>query len=247
MRKTILTILAVGLLVTPARLASQQAEDKDNLPRVLAPHSVVAKKTLGEWSATWWKWAYAIPANDNPLLDSTGEKSKFGDVGPVFFLAGLFNTSGKVTRTVTIPSNKFIFFPLENFVNDNVGVTPRQTIGVLVSQIDGAIPGITELHASIDGQPVSNLFSHRETAPVFSYTLQLTDNLQQVVNGITTPDATGTVFPAVADGYYLMLSPLSAGQHVINFGGVAFGNPLDATYQVTVTRGHSVQPVVLVP
>src|SRR5213593_3086642 len=64
MRKTILTILAVGLLVTPARLASQQAEDKDNLPRVLAPHSVVAKKTLGEWSATWWKWAYAIPAND---------------------------------------------------------------------------------------------------------------------------------------------------------------------------------------
>jgi hypothetical protein len=77
--------------------------------------------------AVWWKWAYAIPANDNPLLDASGQKLKFGDVGPVFFLAGLFNTSGSVTRTVTIPANKFIFFPLENLVNDNVGVTPRQT------------------------------------------------------------------------------------------------------------------------
>jgi len=75
----------------------------------------------------------------------------------------------------------------------------------------------------------------------------LTNNLQQVVNGITTPDATGTVFPAVADGYYLMLSALPAGQHVINFGGVAFGSPLDVTYQLTVTSTRSVQPVVIVP
>src|SRR5213596_3443484 len=86
-----------------------------------------------------------------------------------------------------------------------------------------------------------------EAAPVFSYTLQLTDNLQQVVNGITTPDATGTVFPAVADGYYLMLRPLPAGQHVIKFGGVLFGGALDVTYQVSVTSTRSIEPVVLVP
>ena len=243
MKKTILTVLAAMLLVLPAKLAAQQ----ENFPHVVPPHSVVAGKTLGEWSAVWWKWAYAIPANDNPLLDASGQKSKFGDVGPVFFLAGLFNTSGSVTRTVTIPANKFIFFPLENLVNDNVGVTPRQTIDTLVSQIDAALPGVTALHASIDGREVGDLFSHRETAPVFSYTLQLTDNLQQVVNGITTPDATGTVFPAVADGYYLMLRPLPAGQHVIKFGGVFFGGSLDVTYQVNVTSTRSIEPVVLVP
>ena len=243
MKKTILTVLAAMLLVLPAKVASQQ----ENFPHVLPPHSAVAGKTLGEWSAVWWKWAYAIPANDNPLLDPSGEKSKFGDVGPVFFLAGLFNTSGSVTRTVTIPANKFIFFPLENLVNDNVGITPRQTIDTLVSQIDAALPGVTALHASIDGREVGGLFSHREAAPVFSYTLQLTDNLQQVVNGITTPDATGTVFPAVADGYYLMLRPLSAGQHVIKFGGVLFGGSLDVTYQVSVTSTRSIEPVVLVP
>jgi hypothetical protein len=190
MKKTILTVLAAMLLVLPATLAAQQ----ENFPHVPPPHSVVAGKTLGEWSAMWWKWAYAIPANDNPLLDPSGEKSKFGDVGP-FFLAGLFNTSGSVTRTVTIPANKFIFFPLENLVNDNVGVTPRQTIDTLVSQIDAALPGITALHASIDGREVGDLSSHREAAPVFSYTLQLTDNLQQVVNGITTRTQLVRSFP----------------------------------------------------
>lgn len=255
MQKSILTILATALLASTAL----QAQSSDG--RVLPPHSIVVGKTLGEWSAVWWKWAYAIPVNDNPLLDSTGAKSKFGDVGAVFFLAGLFNPSGSasVTRTVTIPANKFIFFPLENFVDDNVGngcTTPsstpcpsRLTIDALKAQINGALPGIRALHASIDGQPVSDsdLFSHREVAPVFSYTLQLTDNLQEVVNGITTPDATGTVFPAVADGYYLMLRPLPAGQHVINFGGTLFGNSLNVTYQVTVTPRHSVQPVIEVP
>lgn len=94
---------------------------------------------------------------------------------------------------------------------------------------------------------MGDLFSHREAAPVFSYTLQLTDNLQQVVNGISNPDATGTVFPAVADGYYLMLRPLPAGQHIIKFGGVFFGGPLDVTYQVSVTSTRSIEPVVLVP
>jgi hypothetical protein len=71
----------------------------------------------------------------------------------------------------------------------------------------------------------------------------LTDNLQQVINHITTPDATGTVFPAVADGFYLMLQPLSRGTHVVNFGGTAFGSTLDVTYNLTVTRKQSSAPV----
>jgi hypothetical protein len=44
-----------------------------------------------------------------------------------------------------------------------------------------------------------------------------------------------------------MLRPLSAGQHVIKFGGVLFGGSLDVTYQVSVTSTRSIEPVVLVP
>lgn len=235
----IAALLAVALAPSSARADGH----------VVKAHSVVADKTLSEWSALWWKWAFAFPVNDNPLLDTSGAKSKFGDVGDVFFLAGLYNPSGSssVTRTATISNDKFIFFPLQNFVNDNVGVSPRQTIDTLISQINGAIPGITALYASIDGKPVGDLFSHRETSPVFAYTLQLTDNLQQVVNNIHTPDATGTVFPAVADGFYLMLQPLSPGMHVLKFGGTSFGTTLDVTYNLTVTDKHSPGPVVLVP
>src|SRR5207247_2621893 len=116
MKKRILTVLAAMLLVLPAKLAAQQ----ENFPHVLPPHSAVAGKTLGEWSAVWWKWAYAIPANDNPLLALSGQKSKFGDVGPVFFLAGLFNASGSVTCMVTIPANEYIFFPMAYLVNEHV-------------------------------------------------------------------------------------------------------------------------------
>lgn len=231
----------------PATASGETESDDEDI--VVQPHAVVAGRTLGEWSASWWKWAYAFPTNDNPLLDTTGAKSHFGDVGDVFFLAGLFNipSSSSVTRTATVPSHKFIFFPLDNFVNDNVGVSPRVTIDVLYAQLAAAIPGITALHASLDGVPINNLEAHREISPVFSYTLQVTDNLQQVVNGIHTPDAQGTVFPAAADGFYLMLRPLPPGPHVLNFGGTTFGTTLDVTYNLTVTTTRSVAPMVLVP
>jgi hypothetical protein len=105
---------------------------------------------------------------------------------------------------------------------------------------------VTALHASIDGRQVSDLFDHREKAPVFSYTYQLTDNMAAIL-GYAGVDATGPIFPAVADGYYLMLRPLPPGQHVINFGGVMDGETLDVTYHVMVTSTPSRQPVMLVP
>ena len=242
-----------GSVFTPTEHESESSDDSFVLP----PHSVIEGKTLGEWSALWWKWASAIPATDNPLLDMTGDKAKFGDVGPVFFLAGVFGTAPPqgVVRTVTIPAGKYIFFPLENGSDDNVGngctapsATPcpgRLTIDQLVAQLAGYM-NVTALHASIDGTAIANLWAHREIAPVFSYTYPMTDNLWQTVYGYEGADAAGTIFPAVADGYYLMLRPLPPGQHTINFGGT-FGDAMDITYQVTVTPKVSPQPVLLVP
>src|SRR2546425_11650032 len=57
----------------------------------LPPDAEVGDRTLAKWSALWWKWAFAFPVNDNPVLDPNGNNTaKFGDVGPVFFLAGAF-------------------------------------------------------------------------------------------------------------------------------------------------------------
>jgi hypothetical protein len=253
--RPILAVFAV-LLVMPATVASQEEQES-----VMPPHSVVAGKTLQEWSAIWWKWALAIPVTDNPLFDTSGANSKFGDVGPVFFLAGALAKFGSpfpgpVTRSVTIPTNKFIFFPIANAWDDNVGngcavptTTPcagRLTIDQLFTQLAGLFT-VTALHASIDYKPVGGLFAHRETAPAFSYTAQITDNVAEALFGYAGADAPGTIFPAVADGYYLMLSPLPVGQHTINFGGTVSGASSDITYHVTVTAKPSPQPAVLIP
>jgi hypothetical protein len=241
MRKRILFLVATTVLICSAARSSGSNTCATPLP----PDSRVACRTLGEWSALWWAWAFSFPVNDNPLLDLTGEKAKFGDVGPVFFLAGAYNASGNVTRRATLPAGKFIFFPVVNLVNDNVGVSPRQTIDELTAALAAVIPPSPAIHASVDGTPVDQLQQHREIAPVFSYTLQSTDNLQQVLNHI--PDAQGTIFPVVADGFYLMLRPLPPGHHVINFGGSLLGPEFNVTYDVTVEETAQQQPTVLIP
>jgi hypothetical protein len=254
--------LGIGLLTMMLVPGAAQTDEHDgDHSVVVAPHSVVDGKTLQEWAALWEKWTFAFPVNDNPARDATGEKSKFGDLGRVFLLAGWFGSppSGTIYRSVTIPVNKFIFFSLESATDENVGncttqpTTPckgRLTIDELHAQLADAFK-VSSLHASIDGKQIGHLWQHREKAPVFSYTLQLTDNLYQAVNKYPYPDAVGTVFPVVGDGYFLMLKPLSVGHHTINFGGttVFAGNQqeVDVIYDVTVTPTVSLKPAVLVP
>ena len=254
-------VQVLAILLLPGTVLA--TERYGNPSPALPPHSFVYGKTLQEWSALWWKWIWSFPVNDNPDRDldpnKTGDKTKFGDVGPVFFLGGWLGEppSGPISRTVKIPANKYIFFGIETASNENVarGCTDpgkkcakRVTIDELYAELDPLIRSyVTSLHASIDGIPVPNLWQHREISPVFSYVLQLTDNLYEIVNGVTTPDAIGTIFPVVADGYYLMLRPLSIGRHTINFGGTLNGSSIDVTYEVTVTPNASFTPTVLVP
>jgi len=211
----------------------------------LPPDAEVGDRTLAKWSALWWKWAFAFPVNDNPVLDPNGNNTaKFGDVGPVFFLAGAFpGVPSPVQRTATIPANKFIFFPVLAVVNDNVQNLPSSVpISELYAQLASLIASVTELHASVDGVPVPGLRNHRLISPVFSYTLQ-SDN---VISKITNIPVVGTIFPVVADGFYLMLPPLAPGPHVINFGGSA-NFTIDITYNIKVTQAEVEQPAVLVP
>src|SRR4051812_4509681 len=187
---------------------------------VVAPHGTVAGKTLGEYSADWWKYIYETPAPDNALLDNTGAKAAIGQSGPVFFLAGKTDDgSGNpivVERSVTVTDQQNLFFPLINISTDNIFETTPKTADQLAADAKANIDGVTALHAKIDGVDVPDLFTHRETSPVFSYTLP-EDN---IYDALGAPEAAQTVSPAVSDGYWLMVAPLSAGTHDINFGGV---------------------------
>src|SRR4051794_39319289 len=49
--------------------------------------------SYGEWAASFWQWALSIPADRNPLFDTTGEFAGEGQSGPMWFLPGTFGAT----------------------------------------------------------------------------------------------------------------------------------------------------------
>src|SRR5262245_10634985 len=87
---------------------------------VLPNDAVVDGKTIGEWTAEWWKWIYAQPTNQSPLLDTDGSFAAQGQPGgSVFFLANIA-TPGAVSRSFTVEEGSYLFFPVRYVSLDNV-------------------------------------------------------------------------------------------------------------------------------
>jgi hypothetical protein len=196
-------ILAIGFMVVPLSTSAVAAP-------VLAPGSTVEGRTLGEWSAAYWQWIFSF--TDRLVLDTTGD--------PVYFLGASPGTP--VAYDVRIPEGRYLFFPALTTA-DSVG--PDETADDVRQRIANIRPLITELHATLNGVPIPNLFDHWEESPVFSATIP--------PDGFFSPPGT---FDALAGGYWLMLEPLPRGRHVLNFGGAvpAVGFAADATATITV-------------
>jgi hypothetical protein len=199
---------------------------------VLPPQSNPYGKPLGEWSGAWIQWAYSIPADQNPVLDTTGEFAAVGQSGPVWFLAGTFG--GPAERTVTVPAGKALFFPLAEggWVNTPEFGDPEwspEQEAFARSVIAAVIDGIAGLSCQIDGREVANLSEYRfQTPPDATYMIT------QPENSIWLPP--GTYGPSIDDGYWLMLAPLAVGEHTIHFTAAqADGSwATDVTYHLTV-------------
>jgi hypothetical protein len=223
-----LSVGAAGVAVTAARA------------NILPPNSHAFGKTYGAWSAAWWQYVEAQPVSSNPLVDSTGAGCRKAQSGKVFFLVGA-NGTGSFTRDrCTVPNGKALFFPLVNTFFFEPGFTAQQDWEALQAAFGGA----KQLHASVDGVPVGNLDPattpyrvcagpvERCNAPPFSVFLPAENFFTS--EGVKE----GTYEPAVADGYYLLLTPLKPGPHTVTFGGTAlfFGGEFseDITYHLVV-------------
>jgi hypothetical protein len=223
------TLLAAGLLLlavaSPAPAAGQGNAGN---PGILPPESHALGKTYGEWAAAWWQWALAIPAAVNPLNDATGANAAIGQSGPVWFLAGAGATAN-VTRTVTVPTGKALFFPIINTLWTTYPTDPPITIQEIRDILEWVTSDITGVACEIDGVPVKNLPAYVHQSPVFSVTMPA-DNFQGV--------PAGSYAPCIDEGYYLLLAPLPPGQHTIHFAGTSpdLGFALDITYHLTVAH-----------
>jgi hypothetical protein len=201
---------------------------------------MVANITLAQYppashlATSWWQWALETPASENPLTDTTGQFAAVNQSGRVWFLAG--NNGGTTVRTITVPSGKALFFPIVNFfdaedaiIAGGVKLFPLVPKPVQVAQtfVSNVIATATGLSCEVDGTPLPITTANLEQSTPFSLHLPA-DNILGVPAGV--------YFPAVDSGYYVLLAPLSAGQHTIHWAGslTFFSLSLDVTYNITV-------------
>lgn len=172
------------------------------------PTEPVADISQADWSKAWWQWAGSFGRTDSPIADRTGKNCYLKQNGPVWFLAGTYGTQ-RTVRTCTVPRDKYVFFPLINYVvmpstKDSACVSCcasfTQTAKVITDQ-----PSVLVL--DLDGHRIEDLARYRQV------TTECFD-----MGALAEPKY--RIFPSAANGYYVMLRPLTPGKHVLNFGGV---------------------------
>ncbi|MGA2246664.1 MAG: hypothetical protein ABSH48_16855 [Verrucomicrobiota bacterium] len=222
-------------------LAASAAPDQ-----VLPPSSLPYGLSYQEWAAKWWQFFYGQSTNNMQPLGSPGICE--GPASRVLFLNGA-PTSATETNHATILADTPLFFAILAFTADNTAcpITDFTTNSpdVLAAEAVAGWTGAASLATcTIDGVAVTGLESPTNTiynvvSTPFSYTTAEKDNIVAVSEGEPCLPGGLTVYPAVADGVYLMLAPLSPGKHMIHFVGEAgpLISPflkLDITYDITV-------------
>jgi hypothetical protein len=229
------------------------------------------KLTPSQLTAVWWQWAFGIPVARSPFLDPTGANAASNqpyypgrdNSGGLFFLAGTFAVTqlangdvlGEVTRSISLQAGTTVFFPLLNAEWDNICNKPRlggncfsaatfpAVLSVpeeqrLVAGVEDSATGLYATLTPATGGPTQNLVYSRLQSQPFSYKVPPTDNLYQTLYGF---NVTGTIAPAVSDGYWSFLpATLPAGTYILQFGGRTplsdTANFIEAiTYLITIT------------
>jgi hypothetical protein len=194
-------------------------------------------QSLQELSAEWWQWVLSIPPSVNPLTDTTGADCMVGQRGATWFLAG--NGGGTTTRTCSIPQGTMLFFPVINAVNVNSPNVCGQDannipVATLRAQIAPFIDGASRLSLKVDNKEVKSLLQ-RVQSSVFAVALP-EDNVFDAPCSSLGGVPAGIYSPAVDDGFYVDLPPLTVGKHTLSFHAEnpSAGFSLDVMYNLTV-------------
>jgi hypothetical protein len=207
------------------RSGEDHKDKKDSTPKILL------SADLAKLGAKWWKWVLEIPKPMNPLFDANPcDVNQHGDF---FFLAGVFETSGHIERTCTIPEGKAIFFPVYNtfqtygdLPNGDPDPDSPDNLEGAIEVVRGNVDQATNLKASVDGTNI-NVNKLRSLTIPFEFTLP-PDNIYGLTDPLLGP------WEAVADGYWVALRPLSVGNHEISFSASQPSLNVDVTYHIAV-------------
>jgi serine/threonine protein kinase len=165
------------------------------------------------YAALWWKWAMERPVSASALIESPFFDVTEGQEGEVWFLGSPF---GSTTRTVSIPPDKFLFFPMLNA--ESSSLEKGSPFWAETAEEQGALAAYFVDHAAdlvceIDGELIPKPFSYRFESQQFTFeapTPWIFGDPNANMGGLGT---------STGDGYYIMLRPLAPGQHILRFGG----------------------------
>jgi hypothetical protein len=222
----------LALVATSAALG--QGNGNSN---VIPPQASFRGYSYSELQTLWWQTALSVPVVDgaHPLFNG----APFGGDDGIVFLAGLFGEGNVVD--ITIPSGTALFFPILNVEVSEFEPPPFNAIGeeALRARANELLDEVTDLFATIDGRAVNGLDAYRTESGLFTWGPLPEGNIFQAF-GLDAP--AGTTSDAYDAGYYLLVKPLSVGEHVIHFGatfGGELSGEIDTTYRVRVVpRGR---------
>jgi hypothetical protein len=217
---------------------------------VLGKGSEFDGMSIEQWTESWWQWAMQLPSGEdnNPFQeDHFSFNADAGDVGDVFFLAGIAGTDEDNTpdiadaeRTILVSSKDTILLPVLNWAEslpnllDDASTDPSANIDAVSNWVNGIKNAVTDAFVEIDGEKI---FDYDPMTPsnAKDYYVQ-TDPLDPFSLGTVEPGDLGyDVFgqgpanvaqePALAGGWWVAIQDLSLGKHEVTFGGTIDFDP----------------------
>jgi len=194
----------------------------DPLDYVIAPDRAVAEHSQADWGDIWWQWAFQFGQGPGPITDATGAWCGMKQSGPVWFLAGTYEST-PVRRSCTVPAGRYLFFPVVNYM----AAAPRRADLDASTRCAAAHQRVTQatdpalrLVVEIDGVDLPQVQQFRQQS---SGCFDLT---------ALVPEAPAV--SAAANGYWIMLRPLPSGHHTIRFGAVLPALRQGVIYEINV-------------
>jgi hypothetical protein len=204
--------------------ASTANASQVNGSNVVQSNSSAYGTPYSEWLGKWWSWWLSIPNDEHPGVDYNAEKCAANQMGSVWMLPDVVAKGDapytKVDFSCKVPEGKAILFPIStgscwlntpefDHVKDKVSARPD--IDAELKKCAVEPQDKTEIfYVNVDGVDVKDQLA-RVTTSFYNVTPPnepVTDLFSDIKNGTSR---------AIADGYFLFLEPLSAGEHLLEF------------------------------